>query len=199
MALSDRIALLRVGELEQVSTPREIYSHPATAYTAQFVGQTNLLRATMERGVARCGILTWRSRDAPSMGSTGGRSSGDGPATFSLRPESIRLRTPPGGSSEATPGSPGATQATPDAPAVAGGDETVRFSAAIRRQVFGGATDLLEVACADGRTLLARIPSHGSLQGEWEFEFCASAAVRVRDERGAESRESEREATPTES
>ncbi len=45
MALSDRIALLRNGALEQVAAPREIYAHPATAYTAQFIGQTNLLRA----------------------------------------------------------------------------------------------------------------------------------------------------------
>ena len=42
MVMSDRIALLRQGELEQVASPREIYNHPATAYTAQFIGHTNL-------------------------------------------------------------------------------------------------------------------------------------------------------------
>ena len=51
MALSDRIALLRNGALEQVAAPREIYAHPATAYTAQFIGQTNLLRATVQNGI----------------------------------------------------------------------------------------------------------------------------------------------------
>src|SRR5437660_5261366 len=40
MALSDRIALLRDGALEQVASAREIYAHPATAYTARFIGQT---------------------------------------------------------------------------------------------------------------------------------------------------------------
>src|ERR1700749_311271 len=59
MALSDRIALLRNGALEQVAAPREIYAHPATAYTAQFIGQTNLLRATVKDGVATCGSLRW--------------------------------------------------------------------------------------------------------------------------------------------
>ena len=44
MALSDRVALLRAGRLEQVAEPREIYGQPATAYAAQFIGQTNLLR-----------------------------------------------------------------------------------------------------------------------------------------------------------
>jgi putative spermidine/putrescine transport system ATP-binding protein len=79
MALSDRIALLRDGALEQVASPREIYAHPATAYTAQFIGQTNLLRGEVRGGVAICGALRW-----PVSGS-------DGAAIFSLRPEAIPL------------------------------------------------------------------------------------------------------------
>ena len=81
MVMSDRIALLRMGELEQVASPREIYSRPATAYTAQFIGHTNLLRATVVGGVARCKSLAWK------VGFS------DGPALFSLRPENIRLAT----------------------------------------------------------------------------------------------------------
>ncbi len=50
MVMSDRIALLRSGELEQVASPREIYSRPATAYTAQFIGHTNLLKAEVRAG-----------------------------------------------------------------------------------------------------------------------------------------------------
>jgi ABC-type Fe3+/spermidine/putrescine transport system ATPase subunit len=79
MALSDRIALLRGGALEQVASPREIYARPATAYTAQFIGQTNLLRGEVRAGVAACGSLRW-----PVSGS-------DGTALFSLRPEAIPL------------------------------------------------------------------------------------------------------------
>jgi putative spermidine/putrescine transport system ATP-binding protein len=79
MVMSDRIALLRMGELEQVASPREIYSRPATAYTAQFIGHTNLLRGEVKDGVAHCHSLSWR---------TGLR---DGPGLFSLRPENIRL------------------------------------------------------------------------------------------------------------
>jgi spermidine/putrescine transport system ATP-binding protein len=80
MALSDRIALLNDGSLEQVASPREIYAHPRTAYTAQFIGQTNLLRAEVNQGVATCGgSLRW-----PCMEKNGS-------ALFSLRPESIRL------------------------------------------------------------------------------------------------------------
>jgi spermidine/putrescine ABC transporter ATP-binding subunit len=79
MVMSDRIALLRSGELEQVATPREIYAHPVTAYAAQFIGHTNLLKADVSNGLARCPSLAWVT----------GRP--DGPAIFSLRPENIRL------------------------------------------------------------------------------------------------------------
>ena len=58
MVMSDRIALLRMGELEQVATPREIYSRPATAYTAQFIGHTNLLRSRSQGGIVRCSSLS---------------------------------------------------------------------------------------------------------------------------------------------
>jgi spermidine/putrescine ABC transporter ATP-binding subunit len=83
MALSDRIALLRNGALEQVAAPREIYAHPATAYTAQFIGQTNLLRAEIRNGIATCGSLRWPA------GGTG--DAPDGSAVFSLRPEAIHF------------------------------------------------------------------------------------------------------------
>jgi ABC-type Fe3+/spermidine/putrescine transport system ATPase subunit len=79
MVMSDRIALLRRGELEQVASPREIYRRPATAYTAQFIGHTNLLRGQVKDGIASCHSLSWR---------TGLR---DGPGLFSLRPENIHL------------------------------------------------------------------------------------------------------------
>ena len=79
MALSDRIALLKDGALEQVASPREIYAHPATSYAAQFIGQTNLLQAEVQEGIAKFGALHW---SAPLP---------DGKALFSLRPEAIRL------------------------------------------------------------------------------------------------------------
>src|SRR3989449_7904180 len=86
MVMSDRIALLRMGELEQVASPREIYSRPATAYTAQFIGHTNLLRGEVKGGIVRCHSLSWPV-DLP-----------DGPVLFSLRPENIRFAAGASGS-----------------------------------------------------------------------------------------------------
>jgi spermidine/putrescine transport system ATP-binding protein len=79
MVMSDRIALLRAGELEQVAPPDEIYGRPATSYAAQFIGRTNLLRAEVRSGVAYVGSISWPTT-APSRS-----------ALFSLRPECIRL------------------------------------------------------------------------------------------------------------
>ncbi len=79
MVMSDRIALLRSGELEQVASPREIYTRPATSYAAQFIGYTNLLKADIHQGLATCWHLQWPA------------SLPDGTALFSLRPECIRL------------------------------------------------------------------------------------------------------------
>jgi ABC-type Fe3+/spermidine/putrescine transport system ATPase subunit len=79
MTLSDRIALLRNGRIEQLGTPRDIYNRPRTAYVATFVGQTNLLDAEVKEGCARVGPLVWPATTA------------DGARRFSLRPESIRV------------------------------------------------------------------------------------------------------------
>jgi ABC-type Fe3+/spermidine/putrescine transport system ATPase subunit len=150
MALSDRVALLRAGLLEQVAPPREIYGEPATAYAAQFIGQTNLLRAEVRDGIARAGSIVWRTIGAA------------GTATYSLRPECIRLVAESGG--------------VPFADVT-----TACFRGRIRNQAFGGAMDLIEIDCGGAHTIRARVASPGILTGEKEFEFTANDAVRVRE------------------
>jgi ABC-type Fe3+/spermidine/putrescine transport system ATPase subunit len=65
MSVSDRIALMNAGRLEQVGVPVDIYRHPVSRFAAEFMGTTNLLAA---------GAL--------------GRSDG---ALVSLRPEALRF------------------------------------------------------------------------------------------------------------
>ena len=151
MALSDRVALLRAGHLEQIAGPREIYGEPATAYAAEFIGQTNLLRAEVRDGIASAGAVVWRTFGPP------------GKVTYSLRPECIRL----------VPTVDGLTSA-PDV-------STARFRATIRNQAFGGAMDMLELDCGNGARVRARITNPGPLNGDHEFEFHANDAVRVRE------------------
>jgi len=151
MALSDRVALLRAGHLEQIASPREIYGEPATAYAAEFIGQTNLLRADVRDGIASAGAIVWRTFGPP------------GRATYSLRPECIRLVLTVDGLTSA-----------PDV-------STARFRGKIHNQAFGGAMDMLELDCGNGARLRARITNPGPLNGEHEFEFRANDAVRVRE------------------
>ncbi len=151
MALSDRVALLRAGHLEQVAPPREIYGEPKTAYAAQFIGQTNLLRAEVRDGIASAGSIVW-----PTFGASG-------KATYSLRPECIRLAT--------------------ESAILSSADDaaTARFRGRVRNQAFGGAMDSIEIDCSGASTIRARIANPGILTGDREFEFAASDAVRVRE------------------
>jgi ABC-type Fe3+/spermidine/putrescine transport system ATPase subunit len=151
MALSDRVALLRAGHLEQIAGPREIYGEPSTAYAAQFIGQTNLLRAEVRDGIASAGPIVWRTF-GPA-----------GQAMYSLRPECMRLVPVVGGLTSA-----------PDV-------TTARFRGTIQNQSFGGAMDTLEIDCGNSTKIRARLANPGPLSGEHEFEFRANDAVRVRE------------------
>jgi multiple sugar transport system ATP-binding protein len=55
MTMGDRIAVMRVGELEQLGTPREVYESPATTYVASFLGSPpiNLVETTPADGKLR--------------------------------------------------------------------------------------------------------------------------------------------------
>jgi len=154
MVMSDRIALLRSGELEQVASPREIYHRPATSYTAQFIGHTNLLYADVRQGTAMCDRLVWPT------------SLPDGSALFSLRPECIRL-----------------ARIAPPAIGSANPLSNIRFRATLRDQAFHGATDLLHVESDGGLILTIRIASHDlpNSKAPLEFEFSAADAIPVRD------------------
>ena len=47
--MSDRIAVMKDGRIEQIGTPDEIYNHPKTSYVATFVGNANILHGAAER------------------------------------------------------------------------------------------------------------------------------------------------------
>ena len=145
MVMSDRIALLRSGELEQVATPREIYGRPSTAYVAQFIGHTNLLKGDVRAGIVSSGPLTWSAMLS------------DGPALFSLRPENIRLAS----GSLVVPGSV-RVRGRVLTQAFHGATELVRVQCAdglvlvVRTPGSGGALDDVELEFAPADAVLAR-------------------------------------------
>jgi ABC-type Fe3+/spermidine/putrescine transport system ATPase subunit len=50
MTLSDRIAVVHQGRLEQVGTPTEVYERPGTPFVGDFLGRTVVLEGTVRRG-----------------------------------------------------------------------------------------------------------------------------------------------------
>jgi ABC-type Fe3+/spermidine/putrescine transport system ATPase subunit len=50
LELGDRIAVINVGHIEQIGTPREVYNNPASEYVATFLGAANILEGTISRG-----------------------------------------------------------------------------------------------------------------------------------------------------
>ena len=70
LTMSDRLAVFNRGQIEQIGTPAELYEYPATSFVAGFLGVSNLVSGDTARAI------------------TGAA------ATFSVRPEKIRLAEP---------------------------------------------------------------------------------------------------------
>ncbi|NJO73627.1 MAG: ABC transporter ATP-binding protein [Leptolyngbyaceae cyanobacterium RM1_406_9] len=47
LALSDRIAVMHNGQVQQIGTPKQIYDRPASLFVAQFIGKANFLNGTV--------------------------------------------------------------------------------------------------------------------------------------------------------
>jgi ABC-type Fe3+/spermidine/putrescine transport system ATPase subunit len=90
MALSDRIAVLHKGVLQQYGPPREIYEHPANLFVADFMGIVNRLPGEIvERGNGRVRV---RVRDHVLAAVGPAAAEGGSPhVTLAIRPESVRL------------------------------------------------------------------------------------------------------------
>ncbi len=99
LAMSDRIAVMRGGRLEQVGTPEAIYDAPESAFVARFIGSANLIPVVVERATdarARLRLPGGRVGEV----ATGGRSfAPEAPALLMIRPERLELarhEPPPG-------------------------------------------------------------------------------------------------------
>ncbi|WP_415183830.1 ABC transporter ATP-binding protein [Phaeovulum sp.] len=87
--MSDRIAVLGGGEVQQLGTPAEIYEEPANRFVADFVGETNFL--DIEVLETRDGIATVRTPFAQIITVPAPISIKPGKATLSIRPEKLNL------------------------------------------------------------------------------------------------------------
>ena len=108
LTMSDRIAVMSEGEVEQIGTPEEIYSSPASVFVAGFIGVANLMPATVQQvrsdeaevtlpGDARVTVPVTVSK--PEVGVA---------ATVMVRPERMRVHAdePAGDAPACAPPSP---------------------------------------------------------------------------------------------
>ncbi|MEY7848102.1 ABC transporter ATP-binding protein [Natrarchaeobius sp. A-rgal3] len=100
LAISDRLAVMRDGELEQVGRPQEIYREPATRFVAEFVGDNNVFAGvvrdhdgtTSGEGRTRVGVGDASFElEAVSENASDSRSGPEAPrrVTFCVRPDSL--------------------------------------------------------------------------------------------------------------
>ncbi len=89
LTMSDRIAIMDQGVVQQLGEPRQIYEHPANRFVADFIGETNFIDATL----VGCGPpATLRIGRLDVLGTTDGREIPSGqPVTLAVRPEKINL------------------------------------------------------------------------------------------------------------
>src|SRR5262245_6426790 len=97
LALSDRIAVLSHGRIEQIGTPGDIYERPATAFVAEFIGSSNMLRARIVEG-GDSGMIVATDAGLRLCCSMPANDEFDASADVSilLRPERVHVGTPGG-------------------------------------------------------------------------------------------------------
>lgn len=92
MAISDRIAVLHQGRLEQVDTPWHLYNRPRTPFVAGFIGKTNLVPAEVQGEDVRVAGLGASIALPPAHAAAPGAA-----VQASIRPQSLYLGAPVGG------------------------------------------------------------------------------------------------------
>jgi len=86
LGLSDRIAVMHRGRIEQLGTPREIYERPATRFVAEFIGASSVVRGR----AAAADRVTLTGGEAVRVLGVPGLRAGDA-VELAIRPERIRL------------------------------------------------------------------------------------------------------------
>ncbi|MFN2491192.1 MAG: ABC transporter ATP-binding protein [Actinomycetota bacterium] len=134
LTMSDRIAVMRDGIVEQVGSPQEVYEEPATAYVADFLGVSNLMTAHADGpSNGRCKVRMGDFELWGAKGDTGAT----GDVKIVIRPERVRVE-----------------------PHGAGGEN--RVPGLVRRSIYLGSSTQLIVQMAHGETVQAMIQNDGS-------------------------------------
>jgi spermidine/putrescine transport system ATP-binding protein len=89
MTMSDRIAVMNGGVVEQLATPRELYQRPASTFVAGFIGVSNLIGMRVDRREG--GLLIMDVADGQRILAVDPGGATDAAPTITVRPEWIKL------------------------------------------------------------------------------------------------------------
>jgi len=135
LTMSDRVAVMRDGRVEQVGTPREVYEEPQTTFVADFLGVSNILHGEASAdGGDGCRLKIGDRSLRAASGETGAR----GEAKAMIRPERIGLE--PHGS-----------------------DGENRLPGMVERNVFRGGSSEIHVRLVGGDVLKVTAPTDEDL------------------------------------
>jgi spermidine/putrescine transport system ATP-binding protein len=135
LTMSDRIAVMSDGRVEQVGTPQEVYEEPATAYVADFLGVSNLM--TAEAGGAQASGLCRVQVGDFDLWAGAGNTAARGPVKVLIRPERVQVKPYGDGGRNCVPGM-------------------------VQRTVYMGSSTQLIVQMAHGETLQALVQNTGA-------------------------------------
>ncbi|WP_030441548.1 ABC transporter ATP-binding protein [Actinoplanes subtropicus] len=90
LTMSDRIAVMNAGVIEQLGTPRDIYERPSTRFVAGFIGTSNIVEGTADRVENGLALLTYSQQDRVVVPCGSAVRAGD-KIEVSVRPEKIDL------------------------------------------------------------------------------------------------------------
>jgi spermidine/putrescine transport system ATP-binding protein len=93
LSMSDRIAVMNHGRVEQIAGPREIYEHPATAFVADFIGSLNALDFTVDEVVGGYAVMRVGEADRVVLPVGGETNTGDS-FRVAVRPERVQIGRP---------------------------------------------------------------------------------------------------------
>ena len=93
LVMSDRIAIMRAGRIEQFGSPADIYDRPATRYTAEFIGDSNFLEGVVRQATTGTCTIALGSLMIEARCATTVRP--DDIVQFVIRPERLRVGADP--------------------------------------------------------------------------------------------------------
>ncbi|HWY32455.1 MAG TPA: sulfate ABC transporter ATP-binding protein [Candidatus Acidoferrum sp.] len=87
LEVSDRVAILRAGKIEQIGTPEQIYDHPASPFVYDFLGNVNLFHGRVHEGSVMIGDTTFVTAQSVAAA--------ESKAVAFVRPHDIRITREP--------------------------------------------------------------------------------------------------------